>query len=306
MDSRVAHNQALHPSDGPVHVQNKLSSRRWVNANVIRLEKDMLKFGTRTLLVVTAIVALICGAVLPAIWSAREAAREMSCRNNLKQVGLALLNYESAYRSLPLAAEADFMGKLRRSWRSLIYPVYMEQSSMFYDVRSSWDSPTNMRLLNGTPIAMGSKDGTTHMSTLKRYPWAFTCPSCESNMRKGINYVVVSGELSAFPKSRCVKLSDITDGLENTILVVESITCCPDWTEPRDLDFDTMTFEINAKEEPSISSIHPLGPLVCFADGEVYHISESTSATELKAMLTIAGQENVLRDDLIARGILRH
>ncbi len=99
----------------------------------------MPKFGTRTLIVVTLIAALICGAVLPMIRSAHEAARG--------------------------------------SWRSQVYPVFMEQSSMFYDTTTSWDSTTNMRLLNGTPISLGSKDGTTHMATLNRYPWAFTCLS---------------------------------------------------------------------------------------------------------------------------------
>lgn len=264
----------------------------------------MPKFGTRTLIAVTAIAALICGVVLPMIRSAHESARGMSCRNNLKQLGLALLNYESAYHSLPIAVETDSAGKLWRSWRSQVYPVYMEQSSMFYDTTTSWDSTKNMRLLNGTPISLGSKDGTTRMATLNRHPWAFTCPSCESNNRQGINYVVVSGEMTAFPKSRSVKLSEIKDGLENTILVVESITCVPDWTEPRDMEFDTMSFLVNAKTAPSISSNHPLGPLVCFADGEVYHLSKNALETEVRAMLTIAGNEGVVRQDLISRGVL--
>ena len=115
---------------------------------------------------------MACGVVVPVIQSARHAALGMSCRNNLQQIGLALLNYESAYRSLPMAVETGSNDKLWRSWRSQIYPVFMEQSAPFYDVSSSWNSRTNMRLLNGTPIAVGSKDGTTHMVTLKRHPWA--------------------------------------------------------------------------------------------------------------------------------------
>jgi len=151
---------------------------------------------------------------------------------------------------------------------------------------------------------MFSKDGSTYMTKIDRYPWTFNCPSCRENNRKEINYVVVSGELTAFPKNRSVKLSGITDGLDNTILVVESITCRPDWTEPRDLEFDTMSFEINSKKGQSISSLHLLGPLVCFADLGVYHISVKTTAGELRAMLTVAGNENVVRDDLIKRGVL--
>lgn len=70
---------------------------------------------------------LVCGGlfaafVTPTLVLARDSSQRMQCSSNVKQIALAVLNYESAYKQLPPAYTVDAEGKRLHSWRTLILP----------------------------------------------------------------------------------------------------------------------------------------------------------------------------------------
>jgi len=96
------------------------------------------------LLVVIAIIAVLIGLLLPAVQSAREAARRSSCVNNLKQQGLSIHNYLSARGKFPQSRPLDATGN-RMSW-TIVVLDYLEQGTLssLYDKTVRWHTGTNV------------------------------------------------------------------------------------------------------------------------------------------------------------------
>jgi prepilin-type N-terminal cleavage/methylation domain-containing protein len=137
------------------------------------------------LLVVIAIIGILVGLLLPAVQAAREAARRMQCTNNLKQIGLAIHNYESTFKRLPnkSGGTASLIGspeRLNGNYNRLspFVPMlaFIEQNNLYTRIQAGNETTALGVVAPGGPSAWFPRiDGTT---TANRYfPWTVSVPS---------------------------------------------------------------------------------------------------------------------------------
>ena len=222
------------------------------------------------LLVVIAIIAILIALLLPAVQQAREAARRTQCKNNLKNIGLAVHNYHDVFNSLPLAVSAGttayptcpgWMLSRGWSWRTAILP-YIEQAPMY-------TSMTMDVLGHGGGCMGGIPAGSGAFVAQRTVISAYQCPSDDSAPRladgiAGTNYpeaVRSRGDANhgaTAPNATTLdhgafsrwgmSLKNFKDGTSNTVIVgevyrgkkftrveggpaAENLRRCRDWTE---------------------------------------------------------------------------
>ena len=195
------------------------------------------------LLVVIAIIAVLIGLLLPAVQKVRDAAARLQCTNNLKQIGLAMMNYESTYNRFPAgyldnmttnpvntAAIGNPAPIIGWGWGALILP-YLEQETLY-------------KSININSIAMNDTSAAA-VAFRKTVIKGFLCPSDDT----GLNTFTISGTGGNFELAKCsyagvngqgeladfdcavgsgmflrgrgVSIAEVTDGLSNTLFVGE-------------------------------------------------------------------------------------
>ncbi|MCX7411075.1 MAG: DUF1559 domain-containing protein [Planctomycetales bacterium] len=225
---------------------------------VARRKRLVRGFTLIELLVVIAIIAVLIALLLPAVQQARESARRTECKNNLKQLGLALHNYEATFTCFP--AEKWEFGTVAagtywaNSWSQMILP-YLDQAPMYntYNFNKSWDDPSQYAVTTVDikaficPSVPGERLGGNSFGTASPVSTAggFPVPTggfgradfmALSGVRFSLYYVtgttpppalILSSPLDnrwpcAMHTSAITRIAEISDGTSNTMMVCEA------------------------------------------------------------------------------------
>lgn len=207
-----------------------------------------MHYGTRggftlvELLVVLAIIGILIGLLLPAVQSARESARRASCQSNDRQLGLAILNFESAHKVFPASGwtqtgpgnpYGSYMG-----WRTVILPQ-LEQSNVrnLYDMQQHWWQGNNLAVASipigiyvcpSTPvqlpvlsaIAKSPRPALTLNLPLARADYE-AIQGVQPNSIDPVLYDA-SNRFSVMHRNSVNRFSSILDGSSMTVMVVEA------------------------------------------------------------------------------------
>lgn len=196
------------------------------------------------LLVVIAIIGILVGLLLPAVQAAREAARRMSCSNNLKQLALAVHNYESTFNHIGrLSTPGQTAWGQDSNWNGYsphtIMLPFIEQGNLFESVY--FNDHQNYPHYEGHPWAGDRPVPPGSFLTIKeqfaaRIP-SFLCPSdprFPNVAYPGNNYAFSAGpslgwyvpagdQIGMFSRTRYTTWGDVPDGLSNTIMLGEFV-----------------------------------------------------------------------------------
>lgn len=237
-----------------------------------RWRTDLSDFTT--IVMVAAVLSIPALIAVSFVFFPHDGAVRSLCLSQIKTIALAVDYYHQEHGCLPPAYLTDQQGRPMHSWRVLILPhlarVPMGDPALQslydkYNFSESWDGPNNRKLAG-------------------MMPRIYACPNDPGRRKSMPSYLFVTGKGTTFPAGGSARLSDVTDGTDRTIFVIEVRDSGINWLEPSDMPVGRLTLKGPLN--------HKYGFFAGFIDGSIRVLkpSEVTNA-KLRALSTIAGGE---------------
>lgn len=221
------------------------------------------------------------------LYRAHDATIVNVSRSAMFSVRAAMETYVSEHGHLPEATV--FVNGHPHSWRTQIEnAVRKHNKDEMFVMTEPWDSDGNLSL------------------AIRSYPYGgFDLVSRHRNRTKigKTRYFFVTGDETAFPAVGTIGLADIDDGVENTVLVIETAGSTFPWTRPIDIPFGDLKRLYDDRHELSLSS-HSQGTGLLFADMSRYYLVKMPLFEIFQSLFTIAGREPWTKAQLINEGFL--
>ncbi len=227
--------------------------------------------------------ALVVALVFVGVSSWMGDFQRQECAGHLAQLGAALESYHDDFGCYPPASLPGADGQPAHSWRILVAP-YLGASHVYerYDFSEPWNGPHNRELAQEMPSALG-------------------CPASPEAGLGHTSYVAVVGPGLFWDPTAVRRRGDVRDPPRKTIILVETAAANPpfEWLAPRDLDFSSMSQQMNRFDRPGPASLHTTGVVhVLLADGTTAALDHETKPARFAASLTIAGGESLSPPEL--------
>jgi hypothetical protein len=276
---------------------------------------------------VIAIIGLLVALLLPAVQQAREAARRSSCANNMKQIGLAIAQYQLTKTVYPASNTNemwfwdDGRSELNHSWASLIMP-YVEETALRDKINFSISAlETANQPAAGTIVSIyrcPSYRGPAFTEDPHYPAGKYAIGNFVSIGASDVDHVyavALKPEGVIYPVSK-IKPKDVTDGLSKTMFIAESREeKLRVWIDGRSGAYTAIPYDINnlfaAAQRASLnytpyyndgtkvrcaygpSSMHSGGAQHLFGDGSIHFLRDTVSKSTYVALCTRAGKEIV-------------
>ncbi len=198
--------------------------------------------------------------LVPAVQKVREAANKVTSANNLKQIGIAIHDYEADHRRFPPQAITNKEGKPLLSWRVEILP-YVEQQGLYkqFKLDEPWDSTHNKALL-------------------EKMPKVYLHPAANIKEPGMTHYQAFAGPKTVFEPNQKIGFSSLLDGSSNIVMLIDAGEPVP-WTKPEDLTYDPK------KPLPKLGRLFSTGFNALFCDGHVRTIDHDIDQKFLRQII---------------------